>query len=304
MFKAILSNTFATGIVCFLLLAALWTPDLFLHPAAESDRLWYSLLFTIASAILLFVINRLHLFAGDNENVMILYYTLLSSAMPASLCFSGAQPATLCILAGIYILFHTYQSKNILSAIFFSTLLISIASLFYLPAIGTAIAIALSIIVSRSFNWRDWTAFLGGLLLPYFYLWLYYFFFSSSLAFWEIISANIPTLYFPHIALTFYDYLYLSALSLLVIWSLLTINTTGALNKIKASHMRQTFIFLLFSLLLAAMFFHPQHNSIMTLTAIPLSVILANASKQICKKKIYIFLLLIIFTAIIGSRIL
>ncbi len=323
--NTILNNLFITACLCFLLLAGLWLPDILapdnsIQPGNETlmplqswlindlglsgeKGLWYALLFTILSAVLLFIINRRHLFAGNNEKYMLLSYFLLTSAMPSSLYFSGAQVASAGILLSIYFLFNSYQLQYALPAIFSAALFASIAGLFYFPATGAAIAIFISIIVSRPFTWRDGAAFLGGLLLPYFYLWLYYFLNDYAPGhFTATLAANMPSLYLPKIAVTFYEYIYIAILSILVVWSLLAAKTTG-IRKIKAIHMQQYFNYLLFCFLLSSIILHPSNGSIMTLTAISLSVITASAAAQIRRKKLYILSFLILITVIIGSRI-
>ncbi len=323
--KTILNNLFLTSCLCFLLLAGLWLPDILaphnnMQPDSEAlmplqswlirdlglsgeKGLWYALLFTVLSAVLLFIINRRHLFAGNHEKYMLLSYFLLTAAMPSSLYFSGAQVAAIGILLSIYFLFNSYQQQRALPAIFSATLFASIAGLFYSPATGAAIAIFISIMLSRSFTWRDGAAFLGGLSCPYFYLWLYYFLNDYAPGhFVATLAANRPSLYLPNIATNFYEYIYIATLGLLALWSLLAAKPPG-IRKIKTVHMRQYFNYLLFCFLLSTIFLHPSNGSIMTLTAIPLSVITATTATQIRRKKLYMLAILILLTVIIGSRI-
>ncbi len=298
MLETLQRNTYITWILALGLFLALWLPEW-----TASTDFWIAGGACLLSAVLLFVVNRRHLFCGNNEHLFLLFYILLGSALPDTLRDTGSHIASICLIISLHYLFKTYQLKNALAPIFISVLFAGIASMFYFTAIAAVLAISISILTSRTFYWRDGVALLGGLACPYFYLGLYYFMNGGNLyPLWDGLSVHFTQACFPSIANKLFDYIFVALLSLLLLWSLFAGNPAGALNKIKVSYMRQAIITLLICLLTASVFLHPPYGSIMSLLAIPMAIIFANNYEQIRQKKIYWFLLLILCTAIIGSR--
>jgi len=323
MINHIQRNTFSTVLTGMLIMTALWLPDM-LAPAVKYPHaptqplqnwllsapwtsglsgLWVNVLLTVLTAILLFVSNLRHTFVGINDRLMLLLYLILSSALPEMLYYPEARLAAIAVIAGLYCLFQSYQKNTALVQLFLSAMWISIAALCYFPAIAVLLTVAISILITRQFCWRDWTAFLAGFLCPYFYFGLYLFWTEDTIApLWHSLSQNFFPLELPVVAHNLHEYIFVIILLVVVVWIFLTHEIKGALNKIRTVYLRSTNNWLLICVLIAVAVFRPPYGSIMPLLAIPLSIIIANADKQLWKKKVYIFFLLLLTTAIIGSR--
>jgi len=317
-------NIFFTISAGLIILTVLWLPDL-LAPAANyaqvdtqplkgwllptkwmsgTSGLWINLGLTVVTAVFLYLSNLRHLFVNANHRLMLLLYLTLASALPASLYYPEAQVAAIAVVAGLYCLFQAYQRKTALAQLFLSAMWISIAGLYYFPSVAVLFVVVVSTLSARQFNWRDWTAFLAGLLCPYFYCGLYFFWTENSIIpLWQRLQENFQPIALPIIAHNLYEYIFVIILGIIIVWVYLTQNIEGALNKIKVVHLRHANNWLLFFVLISAIILRPPYGSIMPLLAIPLSIILANADNQLWRKKVYIFFLLLLFTAIIGSRI-
>jgi len=317
-------TSFSTAFTALIILTALWLPDL-LAPAANyphaldqplqswllsanwmsgQSGLWVNLLLTVLTAALLLLINLRHLFVSANYRLMFLLYLILASALPEALYYPEARIAAIAVIAGLYCLFQSYQKSTALAQLFLAAMWISLAALCYFPAIVIQLTVMTGILFTRQFSWRDYTAFLAGLLCPYFYFGLYLFLTENTiLPLWHSLLQNFYPLDLPVIAHHLYDYIFVSTLTVIIGWIFLTREIKGALNKIKAVYLRRSNSILLISILIAVIIFRPPYGSIMPLLAIPLSIIMANADKRLWSKKVYIFLLLLLVTAIIGSRI-
>jgi|GEM_PF-2304895 len=317
-------NTFITTIITGLIvLTALWLPD-FLAPLTHhphivtqplqswllsaqwmsgTSGLWVNLGLTVVTAALLFLSNQKHLFINANDRLMLLLYLILVSALPKSHYYPEAQIAAIALIIGLYCLFQSYQKKAALAQLFLSAMWVSLAALCYFPAIAVLLTIIINILITREFNWRDWTAFLAGFLCPYFYFGLYLFWTEDTiLPLWQSLQQNFSPLSLPVIAHNLYEYIFVITLVVIIIWIFLIREYKGALNKVKIVHLRQTHNWLLVSILISVVIFRPPYGSIMPLLALPLSVIMANADNRLWRKKVYIFFLLLLATAIIGSR--
>jgi hypothetical protein len=313
--------TVFTGLV---ILAALWLPDLlasatnYPHTVTQPlqsqllsiswmsglSGLWINLLLTVLIAALLFVVNTRHLFVNTNDRLMLLLYLILSSALPGALYYPESRVAAIAVIIGLHCLFQSYQKSAALTQLFLSAFWISIAGLCYFPAIAILLTVIVGILTTRQFRWRDWTAFLAGLLCPYFYFGLHLFWTEDTLLpLWHNLSQNFYPLELPVIAHNLYEYIFVITLAVITAWIFLTRKFKGALNKIMVVHLRHTNNWLLVSVLIAVIIFRPSYGSIMPMLAIPLSVIIANTDKQLWRNKVYIFFLLLLATAIIGSRI-
>ncbi len=72
----------------------------------------------------------------------------------------------------------TYRKDNALSNFFEASLLMGIGSLICFPVIFYFPVIYISILILRQFHWREWIIPVLGLITPYFFTWVYYFFFE------------------------------------------------------------------------------------------------------------------------------
>ncbi|MDR0295586.1 MAG: DUF6427 family protein [Prevotellaceae bacterium] len=324
MINYIQRNTFLTTVFTgLIILIALWLPD-FLAPATShphlvtqplqgwllsakwmsgASGLWVNLGLTVLTAALLFLSNLKHLFINVNDRLMLLLYLFLVSALPKSHYYPEAQIAAIAVIIGLYCLFQSYQKKAALAQLFLAAMWVSIAGLCYFPAIAVLLTVVINILITREFDWRDWTAFIVGFLCPYFYFGLYLFFSEDTiLPLWQGLQQNFYPLSLPVIAHNLYEYIFVTTLAVIIIWIFLNQEYKGALNKIKIVHLRQTNNWLLVCVLISAVIFRPPYGSMMPLLAIPLSIIMANADNQLWRKKVYIFFLLLLITAIIGSQ--
>ena len=118
-------------------------------------------------------INSKHIIIKQRTYLPAFFYLVLISSFTP---LHQINPAVFASLLIVFVLDHIlaiYHKENVLDNLFRAGFYISIASLFYAPAILYFIALLLSVISIRSFNLREWFAPFFGLITP----WLFYFFY-------------------------------------------------------------------------------------------------------------------------------
>jgi hypothetical protein len=104
-----------------------------------------------------------------------LFFVVLGSCTPGLLRLHPGLVANTFLLPALYLMYDTYRMDTAYSKVFYAGLLVSLASLFYFPAIAFAPAMLVCLVIFRPFIWREWIILLLGLALPYIYTesWLY-----------------------------------------------------------------------------------------------------------------------------------
>ncbi len=104
-----------------------------------------------------------------------LFYALIASALPEFLFVSSALVAATFVPFSLWRIYRAYQKPNVTSAIFDAALLISMASLFYPPALFLLVGAFAGFEVVRVFRLQERFVFLAGAFVPLFLGWLWYF---------------------------------------------------------------------------------------------------------------------------------
>ena len=122
-------------------------------------------------------------------------YLLISSLLIEFTLLTPALLANTFLLFALSKILSSYKKEKALALIFDSGLLISIASLFFFPYIAFFLFIIASLIVLRPFNLREYIFASLGLLVPYYFIGVYFFWFGKLPEFWRTIQ--ISQLSFP-----------------------------------------------------------------------------------------------------------
>jgi hypothetical protein len=122
-------------------------------------------------------------------------YLLTSSLLVEFTLLTPALFANTFLLLAVSKILATYKKDKALALIFDAGLLISIASLFFLPYIIFFLFIIASLTVLRPFNLREYILAALGLLVPYYFIGVYFFWNGKFREFWQTIQ--ISQLSFP-----------------------------------------------------------------------------------------------------------
>jgi hypothetical protein len=132
-------------------------------------------LLTTSQVLHINYIIKKHEVLYKNSYLPALFYMIFIAIIPQFLSFHPVMFANSILIFALDKLFRIYKDPSPLQLVFDSCFLISLATLFYLPAIAFFLMFAVSILILKTFSWRDWIVGLIGLMLPIFFVALYYF---------------------------------------------------------------------------------------------------------------------------------
>jgi hypothetical protein len=137
-------------------------------------------LISILSAFLLNYIINQHNLLPKKTYLPALFYLVYTSFCGELLRVHPASMANLLIIAACHELFDTYRKDSALSEVFNAGMLIGLASLLYLPSLLLLFFIWAALLLFRPFIWQEYLLSVLGLLLPWVYF-LVYFFWNNRL---------------------------------------------------------------------------------------------------------------------------
>lgn len=207
------------------------------------------------------ILNQ-HELVLKNSSLSALVFLLLLSFLPGQLTLNPINISLGLMMLILYNLLISYNKPEHLDRIFAAGFFTSIASLFYMPFLLWFGFVIISFIVFRAGNWRAWMAVMLGLLTPYLYLAVWYFW--NDVLFTRMMA--YPQ-YFGHIrffpATIHTDFIILTGLTLLLsLWGLFSY-TRGPEKTVeiraKSTIMMWTLVFTLISFIYAGSMtiYHP-----------------------------------------------
>lgn len=230
----------------------------------------------------------------QNSYIPVFLYVLFVSSFGDLLVLNPVLIANTVILVSLNKIFNFYENENILTVFNVATF-ISIASIFYFPFALMLFLILISIGVYRLLHWRIFVVSIMGFLLPYVFLFCYYFWFEQVELFVKYFIQFDITFTFEIISLQ-KEFLYVSMfLLLLVIVSIFKILLEQQEKKIK---IRKRYVILIWMFLLSiGSLFISKHSSYSKyiVFSIPVTVFFTNYLLLIKNKWIseFVFLCLI-----------
>ena len=104
-----------------------------------------------------------------------LFYILVATALPEFLFVSAPLVAATFVPIALRRIFKAYKITQAAALVFDAAFWMSVAGLFYPPALILLVAAFIGVMVMRSFNLREQLIFLTGAIVPLFLAWLWYF---------------------------------------------------------------------------------------------------------------------------------
>lgn len=151
---------------------------------------------SVLSAVIVFILitsQALHLNYVLNKHEVFfkqswlpaLIYLLIGSIVPQFIWFSPLLFVNTILIFALDKIFGLYKNTGALVLAFDSAFLLSMAALFYFPAIVFVFVYVISILILRPFSWRDWLVGIMGFALPFFFAFLYYFLYDKLNDFYD-----------------------------------------------------------------------------------------------------------------------
>ncbi|MES2828378.1 MAG: DUF6427 family protein [Bacteroidota bacterium] len=226
----------------------------------------------------------------------LLYITAASLFMP----FFVLSPTLICNFLLILIMdkfLKIGKSPNAIMIMFDIGMIIAVGALIYFPFIVMLIMLWLSLLLYRSFSWREWTSGLVGFLTIFFFLGVYYYWNGSILLFYKIwlpLGNKFPSVF----KINYNDYLVLVPVTLMIILASLQLRENFFRSFIST---RKAFQMLFFMFIVSILSFYtkPDFRIYHFLLCVPPgSVLLAYYFSNAKKRWFYESLFLILVFAI------
>lgn len=187
-----------------LITVALWLPALlnpqplaFEHtmPLFELMCRWLSdlpLMAEVAAIVLVLTGAFLLNFLVGNHEVLprqsylpALCYAVLMSCTPPQLSLNPLLFANIFLMLAINKLLNTYRHDTAFGQVFDAGFFIAVGALFYFPSIVLFPVVWVGLAVLRPFIWREWIISLTGLIVPFLFAAVYYFWYDQLHYLWE-----------------------------------------------------------------------------------------------------------------------
>ena len=140
----------------------------------------------IAEAFLLnFIVNENEILTKPSF-LPALFYIVFMSSDTAQLTLYPLLFANFFILLAIHKLVSSYRKDTAFPNAFDAGLLLSVATLFYFPCVVFFPLLYVGFVLFRPFNWREWVISLIGVLVPYTFVFTYYFWNDMLSHLWDI----------------------------------------------------------------------------------------------------------------------
>jgi len=201
------------------------------------------------------------------------------------------------IIIVFYYLLKIYNEVEAYVEILNAGVLVGLASLFYLPAIFFIFILWIGLFIFSIFNWREWIIPIAGLLIPYLFLFMFYFWFDRL----EIMFNNYIDFFVSFKEINFDLSLnQIFVLSVIFLFVLLSINRIIiSLNTKTISTRKKSIIMIWFFLisLISILYAVEPSTHYLVLCFVPAACLISNYFLDIKKKFVIegLFLLLILY---------
>lgn len=133
------------------------------------------LLLLLSEAFLINFILQQHQVIIKKNWITALLVVVFGSCAPGLLWPGPQQFSGLLLLLVIHILLGTYRQDKSFGAVFNSGLLIGLAAQIYLPSLVFFLFALIAIIMLRPFIWREWVILIIGVIIPFIYGGVYFY---------------------------------------------------------------------------------------------------------------------------------
>lgn len=235
----------------------------------------FALFLVILQAFYLVYINKVYNFISQRTYLTSLLFVLIASAFLNLHYLHPAIIANTFVLFTIVEIFSSYLKPNIKKNMFNAGFFIAIAGLFYINANFLIVFIFMSLLVLRSFNWKEWVAIIVGFITPYIItLFIYYYtdnWTNLSMTFNAIINHSSSKFSWPLSYYVFTAVLFFTGL--IAIYKL---SSTYSNNKVSTRNYFSLFTILLVIISLIFLISPFASIELIVISAIPLSYLIAN----------------------------
>lgn len=253
---------------------------------------------TLVNATLVHLLNSKYLFMKTRSYLPSFLYIVFTSSVKEYDTFLPSQFAATLFIGGIFYIFRTYQSPKAISDIFKASIMLSLASLFYLPAILFIPIVWVAVFILRQkFNWRHVVIPIIGVLLPWYVCGSIYYLNDHFYSLENILMLNMSSHneFLSHNAIIYQQGI---VVTLFVIWGILSVMKRYGLKKEASRKYLNIMIWTVLCSIVIYITIHTCSYELITITAIPLAYLTAHIF-QFSKDNFWYNLLFVLFIAVI-----
>lgn len=241
-------------------------------PMSAFWQSFFAFLMILGQAYFLNFILLKHEYYYKRSNIPLLVYPLLCSILGLFQHLQAMLFVNWILLFVLNNTFQYYKSNKPLTLVFDTFSLLSLATLIYWPIIWILLWQFVALLVLRTFAWREWIAGLVGLVLPYFFVFLIYFW-NEELQLLQYLLASNSFFTFV-IKINHFGSKHIAALILGIILLIALAKTQANFykNTIRVRSYQQTLFFLIVSLFPAVLFYPLSQPFNFLLFAIPSAI--------------------------------
>jgi len=162
----------------------------------------------LIQAILLNMLVNYYNLLGRSTSLPALMYVVISSLFVPFLKLSSPLLCNFLIIWMLWKLLSMYKGEDAKSTAYDLGMIVALGSLFYLPFIYFFLAIWISLILFKPFDWREWLAGIIGYMTVFFFLAVYYYLNDRLSQFYDI-WLPLTTRFPDKININYYNYLIL-----------------------------------------------------------------------------------------------
>lgn len=126
-------------------------------------------------AFMLARLNSKYFFISIRTQMPALVYLMLVSSIPSLSRLSPMILSSVFFIFALDKLMGSFKQEGIAYKYFDAALIISISAMIYFPFIFIILILWIALIILRTFNWREWMFTFIGVLLPFLFLFTYYY---------------------------------------------------------------------------------------------------------------------------------
>jgi len=146
-----------------------------LIPVGSFIGTFVALLLVVAQALLLVRLNTRFILINNRTYMPAIVFILLTASIPDLQRLNPVIFSGFFLLLGIELMFNGYQKGKVAYEFFTASFFISLGGTFYLYLLFFIFIVWVSLIILRPFNWREWTFSILGFLLPWLFVFSYYY---------------------------------------------------------------------------------------------------------------------------------
>jgi hypothetical protein len=129
-----------------------------------------ALILIVVNGYLLIQLNTVHIFIPGRTQLPAFFYAALVISITSLHQLTPQLVASSLLILLLFRILSSYKSEGVSLNYLDAGLLVSLASLFYFPAVVFFLFLLAALIILRPFVWREWTYTIIGLVLPYLFL--------------------------------------------------------------------------------------------------------------------------------------